>query len=111
MPSRYTESNYNVPSLLDITGSILTVLVTVGVLRGIVSLTLLVPNKKIRGIGEFAAKLMIYTGLIRLAMAACIYFMIGLMLNFRYGINSSAISIVNTFLSFVSLFLLLGYVY
>ena len=54
---------------------------------------------------------MLWNGFSRLMMAFCIYFMLGLMLNFRYGINGSLISMWNTFLSMITLILLLIYAY
>ena len=54
---------------------------------------------------------MMYNGMIRLVLESCIYFMFGSMLNFRYGVNGSMISIFNTIISGLVLLLLIAFGY
>ena len=40
MPSRYTQSKYNFPTLLDISGSVLTIIIAIAILYALACLTL-----------------------------------------------------------------------
>ena len=76
----------------------------IAVFVGITQLTLLSKNTKIRKVGETVKSKMVYNGMIRLVLVSIVYFMLGVMLNLRFGIKTSAISFINTGLSlFVAL--------
>ena len=102
MPGRFSTSRYSHPSFFDIFGHLLTIWLIIAVLVGLAMLTLKVKNPKIRKIGEVAKSKMIYNGIIRLLMTSFIYIMFGFSLNLRYGVNDSAISILNTTVSILA---------
>ena len=98
MPDIFTTANYDSPSFLNIAGHVLTLWLIIAVLVGLALLTLLCPSK-IRTIGLKTRNYMVYNGMIRLILASILYFMLGGLLNFRYGINDTIFSIVNAVLS------------
>ena len=104
MPSKFKTLNYNHPSFLDIAGHILTGWLTIILVVGILLLTVcLSSNPIVIWLGVYSKQLIWYNGIIRIVLSSIVYLMFGIALNFRYGINFSIISLVNTSISVIVL--------
>ena len=102
MPERYEINRYNSPIFLHITGNILTLWLIIASFVALSQLTLFWKFPKIRKIGDRIRNFFIYNGIIRMILVSVFYFMLGSLLNLRFGISSSVLSIFNTILSVIT---------
>ena len=109
MPDRFQKSKYSYPLVLDTFGHSLSIWIAIGFVLIVASL---LGNSSIGCLNKISTKIrqiLLYNGLIRIALETSIYIFLGCFLNFKYGFVMETHSITNFVCSCLLMTVLAGF--